>query len=86
MTGEPDVNADGRTITRAEGTLSWPLDKIGPDLLNLQATVAGNLFEPQQFSGLRLLDIRLPLLDRTVSRRASERAGRAMPRFDAEGL
>ncbi|MGH1482266.1 MAG: ribulose-bisphosphate carboxylase large subunit family protein [Geminicoccales bacterium] len=54
------VNADGRTITRAEVTLSWPLDNIGPDLLNLKATVAGNLFELQQFSGLRLLDIRLP--------------------------
>lgn len=47
-------------ITRAEVTLSWPLDTIGPDLPNLMATVAGNLFELQQFSGLRLLDIRLP--------------------------
>ncbi|MGI9435472.1 MAG: ribulose-bisphosphate carboxylase large subunit family protein, partial [Geminicoccaceae bacterium] len=54
------VNADGRAVTRAEVTLSWPFDNIGPDLLNLMATVAGNLFELQQFSGLRLLDIRLP--------------------------
>ena len=54
------VSADGREIRRAEVTLSWPLDNIGPDLLNLTATVAGNLFELQPFSGLRLLDIRLP--------------------------
>jgi ribulose-bisphosphate carboxylase large chain len=41
-------------------TLSWPLDNIGPSLPNLMATVAGNLFELKQFSGLRLLDLRLP--------------------------
>ncbi|MDH3661923.1 MAG: RuBisCO large subunit C-terminal-like domain-containing protein, partial [Alphaproteobacteria bacterium] len=54
------VSADGRAVTQAEVTLSWPLDNIGPDLLNLVATVAGNLFELKPFSGLRLLDIRLP--------------------------
>lgn len=47
-----------RQMVRA--TLSWPLDNIGPSLPNLMATVAGNLFELKQFSGLRLLDIRLP--------------------------
>jgi ribulose-bisphosphate carboxylase large chain len=36
------------------------LDNLGPDLPNLMATVAGNLFELQEVSGLRLLDIRLP--------------------------
>lgn len=45
---------------RARATLSWPLDNIGPSLPNLMATVAGNLFELKQLSGLRLLDIRLP--------------------------
>ena len=45
---------------RAKITLSWPLDNIGADLPNLMATVAGNLFELRQVSGLRLLDIRLP--------------------------
>ena len=45
---------------RAHVTLSWPLDNIGPSLPNLIATVAGNLFELGQFSGLRLLDMRLP--------------------------
>lgn len=45
---------------RAHVTLSWPLDNIGPSLTNLMATVAGNLSELRQFSGLRILDIRLP--------------------------
>ena len=50
---------DGR-IHRARVTLSWPLENIGPSLPNLLATVAGNLFELRQFSGLRIEDIRLP--------------------------
>ena len=48
-----------RRVT-ARATLSWPLENIGPSLPNLMATVAGNLFELKQFSGLRILDIRLP--------------------------
>lgn len=45
---------------RAHVTLSWPLSNLGPSLPNLLAAVAGNLFELKQFSGLRLLDMRLP--------------------------
>lgn len=45
---------------RARVTLSWPLANMGPSLPNLLATVAGNLFELKYFSGLRLLDLRLP--------------------------
>jgi ribulose-bisphosphate carboxylase large chain len=45
---------------RARVTLSWPLDNLGPSLPNLLATVAGNLFELKQVSGIRLLDMRLP--------------------------
>jgi len=45
---------------RARVTLSWPLDNIGPSLPNLLATVAGNLWELRQLTGLRLLDLRLP--------------------------
>lgn len=47
-------------IVRARITLSWPLANLGPSLPNLMATVAGNLFELKQFSGLKLLDLRLP--------------------------
>lgn len=50
----------GEVYRRAEVTLSWPMENIGADLVNLVATVAGNLFELRQFSGLRLRDIRLP--------------------------
>jgi ribulose-bisphosphate carboxylase large chain len=50
---------DGR-YRRAELTLSWPLENSGPSLPNLVATVAGNLFEMHQVSGLRILDIALP--------------------------
>ncbi len=45
---------------RAIVDASWPIDNMGPSLPNLLATVAGNLFELRQFSGLRLLDIALP--------------------------
>src|SRR5689334_4164887 len=64
--GTPALPGGGRPktgdaiIRRARATLSWPIDNIGPSLPNLMATVAGNLFELKQFSGLRLLDIRLP--------------------------
>jgi ribulose-bisphosphate carboxylase large chain len=63
---EPSLPGAGRPksgdtpISRARVTLSWPIDNVGPSLPNLMATVAGNLFELKQFSGLRLLDIRLP--------------------------
>ena len=52
--------SDDQRVTRAEVTLSWPFENVGPDLPNLMATVAGNLFELQELSGLRLRDIRLP--------------------------
>lgn len=53
-TGEPKI------WRRAHVTLSWPVDNIGPSLPNLIATIAGNLFELRAFSGLRILDVRLP--------------------------
>ena len=51
---------EGREITQARVTLSWPLDNLGVSLPNAVTTVAGNLFELGQFSGLRIEDIRLP--------------------------
>jgi len=44
----------------AEVTLSWPLHNFGPSLPNLLAAVAGNLWELEAFSGMRLLDLSLP--------------------------
>jgi ribulose-bisphosphate carboxylase large chain len=45
---------------RGQVTLSFPYVNVGPSLPNLMATVAGNLFELQDFSGLRLVDLELP--------------------------
>ena len=56
----PGAGRPGGPIRQARVTLSWPLANLGPSLPNLLATVAGNLFELRQFSGLRLLDLRLP--------------------------
>lgn len=53
-------NWDGVRRT-GEVTLSWPLHNIGPSLPNLLATVAGNLSELKAFSGLKLLDLNLPV-------------------------
>lgn len=58
LPGAAPAGSDG--YARARVTLSWPFDNIGASLPNLAATVAGNLFELRQFSGLRILDIRLP--------------------------
>ncbi|MHA1564690.1 MAG: ribulose-bisphosphate carboxylase large subunit family protein [Alphaproteobacteria bacterium] len=64
ITDEPSLPGaranGGAEIRRARVTLSWPLENLGPSLPNLMATVSGNLFELGQFSGLRLLDMRLP--------------------------
>ncbi|GAC1340479.1 MAG: ribulose-bisphosphate carboxylase large subunit family protein [Acetobacteraceae bacterium] len=52
---------DPTKLRRARATLSWPMANLGPSLPNMLATVAGNLFELRQFTGLRVEDIRLPL-------------------------
>ncbi|MEZ5647043.1 MAG: ribulose-bisphosphate carboxylase large subunit family protein [Burkholderiaceae bacterium] len=53
-------------FTRAELELSWSVDNMGVSLPNVLATVAGNLFELQCVSGLRLTDLRLPPVFSTV--------------------
>ena len=45
---------------RAEVVLSFPFENVGASLPNLLSTVAGNLYELGQFSGLRLVDIEVP--------------------------
>jgi ribulose-bisphosphate carboxylase large chain len=51
---------EGALYTRCLLELSWPLENLGPSLPNLVATIAGNLFELAEVSGLRILDLRLP--------------------------
>jgi ribulose-bisphosphate carboxylase large chain len=58
--GLPKGLAGPAVYRQAEVTLSWPLANLGASLPNLLATVAGNLSELKPFSGLRLLDVRLP--------------------------
>jgi ribulose-bisphosphate carboxylase large chain len=57
----PGAGSDGSGRWR-RGTIeiSWPLANFGPSLPNLLATIAGNLFELREVSGLRLLDVHLP--------------------------
>lgn len=57
--GLPKDAGDGkRRIARV--LLSWPLSNLGTSLPNLLATVAGNLSELKAFSGLKLVDLKLP--------------------------
>ena len=69
-------SVDQRKWWRANLTLSWPLDNLGPSLPNLITTIAGNLFELQPLSGIRLKDLRLP------SAFSTNYAG---PKFGCEG-
>lgn len=48
------------TYTRAEVTLSFPVENVGVSVPNLRTTVAGNVFEVQPLSGVRLLQIDVP--------------------------
>jgi ribulose-bisphosphate carboxylase large chain len=45
---------------RAQLTLSFPFDNVGVNLPTLLSTVAGNLYELGELSGLKLLDITVP--------------------------
>ena len=57
----PGAGSDGSgRWRRGEIEISWPLANFGPSLPNLLATIAGNLFELREVSGLRLLDVHLP--------------------------
>ena len=57
--GLPKSGGDGRRRA-ARVTLSWPMSNFGPSLPNLLAAIAGNLSELKAFSGLKLVDIKLP--------------------------
>jgi ribulose-bisphosphate carboxylase large chain len=48
------------SIRRCHVTLSWPLENTGTSLPNILATAAGNIFDVQSVSALRLVDIHLP--------------------------
>ena len=62
LPGSKPPRAEGARIEyrRAEVVISFPLHNFGPSIPNLLATVAGNLYELQELSGVRLLDLELP--------------------------
>ncbi len=49
-----------KRYTQCAMELSWPIENFGVSLPNLMSTIAGNLFELRQVSGLRLTGLRLP--------------------------
>lgn len=54
-------SADGQTqYHRGVASIAFPLDNFGPSLPALMSTVAGNLYELQELSGVRLVDLELP--------------------------
>jgi ribulose-bisphosphate carboxylase large chain len=61
---------------RAKVRISWNYDNVGSNLSTLMATVAGNLFELSQFSGIKLIQIQLP---------AEYKQQYAGPKFGIEG-
>lgn len=52
--------AGHREYKRAKVVISFPLENMGTNLPTLVSTVAGNLFELSEVSGLKLMDIELP--------------------------
>jgi ribulose-bisphosphate carboxylase large chain len=56
----PSRNPRG-VYQRGRVRISYPLANMGPNLPTIVSTVAGNLFELRQLSGLRLLDLEFPL-------------------------
>jgi len=53
------IEHDG-SYYRCEVALDFPYHNIGPSIPNVMAAIAGNLYELQQFSGIRLIDLELP--------------------------
>ena len=60
----PNAFADrkgvGGPYKRGVVTVSFPIHNVGPNLPNLYATIAGNLFELGELTGLKVLDLDLP--------------------------
>lgn len=62
-TGSPSLPgrySQSTTFSQCTLELSWPIENLGTSLPNLMATIAGNLFELHQVSGLRITGLHLP--------------------------
>lgn len=63
LTGDsalPGTVGDPALRRRARLRLRFPLDNFGPSIPNLQAAVAGNLFEIKELAAVKLTDLDLP--------------------------
>jgi ribulose-bisphosphate carboxylase large chain len=56
----PGAKSPTGRFQRAEVVVSWSLENMGYNLPALVSTIQGNLYELQQFTGLKLLDLQLP--------------------------
>lgn len=56
----PGAKGDPAQLRAATVRLSFPLDNFGPSIPNLQAAIAGNLFEMRDFAAIKLMDVDLP--------------------------
>lgn len=56
----PKKHSGAAKYQRAEVSIEFPFDNIGPNLPTLLATICGNLFELSELSGIKLLDLELP--------------------------
>ena len=72
----PGAKASAGPHHRATVRIAYPIDNFGVNLPTLVTTLLGNLFELNQFSGLKLLDVELPA---DYARRF------ALPRFGIAG-
>src|SRR5579859_5744170 len=57
----PGVRSATGKYQRAEVVVSWSPENMGCNLPTLVSTVGGNLYELSQFSGLKLMDIEVPV-------------------------
>ena len=57
---KPPAGAAPPSYRRGVADISFPLHNFGSSLAALVSTVAGNLYELQELSGIRLLDLQLP--------------------------
>jgi len=56
----PGARAGEGPYQRADVVIAFPLDNVGLNLPTVLSTVAGNLYELRELSGVRLLDIEFP--------------------------
>lgn len=56
----PGAKSVSGQFHRAEIVISWPLENMGYNLPTLVATIQGNLYELQQFTGLKLMSLEVP--------------------------